>query len=298
MTLTNDDLKTILNRIASPRCSIVAACAGVCGVASFYRLGSRQVVGWPDEDDPPMAFGDALKAARKIQALSYESAIREACHLGTVRYHDGRPVYELDERIVMAGDADADKETLMLLWGQPHPYLVQDGHLVPVRDMVPAALTTKMLTSLLPGQYAETQTTNINVVDSGGVLRLGLKKPAEPSPCLAAAVEPPSPPIDAEFTTIEPTGDESPVDDTPLAEPQGTPLRDMPEPQPDISEPRPGDSPLVAALRQKLREGPRNPRPSHAVHGTVPDDAVRDDMPDHAVRPPRDGDGERRTKMC
>jgi hypothetical protein len=296
MTLSNDDLKTILNRIASPRCSIVAACAGVCGVASFYRLGSRTVTDWPDPGDPPMAFGDALKAARKIQALSYESAVRESAYIGQVIMHNGRPCYELDPVIVRDGNVDASPDELEIWYGKRVPYKLDEAGLpIEMRSPPPAALVQKLLASLLPGQYRDETTTNINVVDDrGGVLRLGQKKPAAPSPA--------APAIDASFTEVptpEPEAEPEP-DDPSVTSADVTDeaeIESEPKPQPDITEPRSGDSPLVRALRERLRAGVKNPRPQGPVYGTAPDDRVPDDLPDHAVRPPRD-DGERRTRLC
>lgn len=276
------EFKIVLDRLASPGCSVKAAMGGVANERLIFewlrgskRGDERFLVHWPDENAAPIFFHDAVAQARRQQIFAFEAQMRSEVTLGIPRVvlDGGRIVYREREDIIRNGDAKADAETLMLLYGQPDIYLRDEhGDRVPliVHDAAPAHLKIHVLKSLL-SVYNPGVNTDATVTIQGGVQFVGsAPRPAEITarPVELAAV-------DAEFT-------EAP-----------------PEPRQEGTEAM-SDRPDVDRLRREGEElaqrGPRHPHPVGlgvpvGRPGPEPEDQDDADRPVHPRAPQRDNRG-------
>lgn len=203
------------------------------------------------------------RSAARMHAHIVEATARKLAHEGheEIVTYQGRICYVEDEEKAKYPN---DPDMWEMIDGARDIYKRdEDGHRVPltIKHKPSDQLISLVLRGHFPTTYG-TQNVNVDVTHSGGVKVIGV--PAGAKPKQEPRIQAPAADrlaeirarrngqtVDAEFT------------ETP-AEPAATA-----EPVKDASAPRPGDSPVVAELRARLRElqerGPTNPHPKGPV---------------------------------
>lgn len=132
-------------------------------------------------------FGKHVALAMRMNAMNIEAKAREMAVDGfeEVVTKDGKICWVEDERIINEGNGDADKETLMLLYGQPDIYLrdpiTRARVPIKLRRAPPAQLVNKMLSAHFPKLYGDR--TEIKHTNGTGVMVVGNSlKPSLPPP--------------------------------------------------------------------------------------------------------------------
>jgi hypothetical protein len=220
------------------------------------------------------------QTARKRNVILYEATLRDTVTNGQRRQvvHDGKLALAYNDRIAPC-DRDADSEMLRILYDVSDPWARDElGRLQPLEivEPCPAHLSIRAAAALMPSLWGEKRQLDVNIAGQGGVMVLGASKPPEP----VAAIE---------------DHHSEPVDTVMAIEAQSAPLDAEDAMTDHIS-----DSPLVADLRRRLREGVRNPLPRAAVPIGRPQDdhdgegrrpVYEDDVRPRPAPRPR-GDGE------
>jgi hypothetical protein len=274
-----------------------------CAIAGIER---RTFYRWMNSDpsDPDFIFEWNGKTAHFTQhvydamrknALNGEAHSREMWTEGFEELvtKDGKICFHEDEDIINAGYGDADKETLMLIFGQPDIYLRDPvtRHRIPikVKRAPPAALINKMLSSHMPKLYGDVQNVNVNsqgtsVLIVGNKPAPALPKPVHVTPKEMVAELPPAKLKDvaAPEITETPPPDFAPDMGKDAASPvfngdPPVPPRHEPEPQPEVVAAEPSLDERAAAARARLLAQaatykPKNPRPTGPVNTGLPPD--------------------------
>jgi hypothetical protein len=269
-------LQQIVQNIAGGQlCYTDAARAAGASPATFWRWMKSSATG--DTEfiipfmDEKVQFADAVKNARKLAILDLEGKFlsRVAHGYEEVLTYQGRIQYK--ERPELLG---LDDDVVRLLGYQHRWQTDTNGEPIPLtihRDVAIAA-TIKILESHF-SIYRPRSDLNVNQRLSGGVTIVDRKAkplpipvPVQIAPPAQTAVEPiddPDEDDDLDLSDIlgeEPSADVAPVELASEPEPDSEP-----EPQPDPPA-RAGLSELERDLLDKLRAGPKSPRPTALVN--------------------------------
>jgi hypothetical protein len=210
------------------------------------------MIDWP-EGEPVRLFRDCAIEARKLSVVAFEMSMRSEALHGIPRtvIHDGHVCYQEDEELVRLGEDYA-----IGVLGYPDMYKRDaQGNRIPlvVYDPAPAMTKVHMLRSLMPQTYNPGNVVNVDQKISGGVLVLtgnAKEVPALAPPAVEPAALAPEP--------VEREASNSAQVDTASDD--------------DAATPRDDDSPLVADLKRRLREGVANPAPKAPVMIGKPSD--------------------------
>jgi hypothetical protein len=269
---SKETLQAIVQNIAGGMlCYTDAARAAGASPASFWRWMKQSATGDAefivDFMDEKMQFAEAVKNARKIALLDIAGRFESRMLNGTDEpvFFQGKPQYK--ERPECIGLAD----DVVRLLGYEHRWMVDaDGSPIPltIHHEPPIAGVIKILESHFQ-IYRPRSEVNVNQRLSGGVTVVDRK--AKPLPAPVVQIAPPS------QVAVEPIDDPADEDDDPdldLSDILGEPSADVapvemasepaPAPQPEPPA-RTGLSELERDLLDKLRAGPRNPRPKAIV---------------------------------
>jgi hypothetical protein len=195
-------------------------------------------------------FTTHVKAAMGFSKLDLEGGARKYASYGWDEVVPGKWVE--DEEIILAGHGDADRETLMLLYGQPDIYKRIAGRRIPytVRKPPPAQLVNKMLAAHFPRVYGERSTVNVNT-NGPSVLVVGNRPQALPAPVDVTPRQmiEQAPPVKlddvaedvAEIDETQPvvSAETLPPDFEADSEDSGPPVKNAEPPQPPRHEPEP-----------------------------------------------------------
>jgi hypothetical protein len=191
------------------------------------------LVRWPDAEDAPIQFAEAVKLARKRFTVLFESQMRSEVVNGIPRVviHNGEVQYQKDPELV-------GKPWLIELLGLPDDLLRIDGKVQPlvVYESAPSHLKIHVSRGLIPQTYGDHRTVDVNARVRSSVMVIGSNPKPEPK-----TIEHASEPVQA----IE-----------------GDPFADQP-----------GDSPMVADLKARARAlRDHGAQPAIGKHGerTVP----------------------------
>ena len=279
-----------------------------CDIAG---ITTRTMYRWMDtpETDPTFVFewhgktahlAAHIKTAMRLNAIQIEAFARKMCteeggFEEVLTGKDGRICYKEREDIILAGDADLDKETLMMLYGQPDIYERDEaGRRIPIKikRAPPAPLMNKMLSAHFPKLYGDHS--SVSVSGNSGVMIVGSKKPPRPVDVTprAAITQAPAPKFEDAAQPAELVSEPEPDivepdvgEDTPSrpVEVMPEPPRDLPgdvdppeqvttapEEPPQAAHPQPTQAAPMSALKadllKRLQIGVKNPQPSKPVN--------------------------------
>jgi hypothetical protein len=201
-----------------------------------------------------MPFHKAVATARKVALADALGQFEQRCLEGdeTPVFYQGRPMWVEDERL-----AGLDDEFIQTTLGLPDRYLRVNGKRVQhtIKSAPPVAAVVKLLEANFKTYAARSEVT-VNARHSGGVSVVNVPK-------VLPAVEIVQTPQIAPPVAPEPIAAEEVEEPTITAEP---------EPEPIAVEPERRISALERDLLDRLRQGPRNPRPSRPVNVGSPSD--------------------------